>query len=82
MQAGADILTDDIEWHEIGRTEPIVGKAALAERFGQPDGQSWSITGEKHDIIANEDHAVSLITATATKENGEPLPSARASRGA
>jgi ketosteroid isomerase-like protein len=73
MQAGADMLTDDIEWHEIGRAEPVRGKMALAERFNQPDAQSWQITGEKHDILANEDHAVSLVTATATNANGESL---------
>jgi ketosteroid isomerase-like protein len=73
MQAGADLLTDDIEWHEIGRAEPVRGKAALAERFNQPDAQSWQITGEKHDILANDDHAVSLVTATATNANGESL---------
>jgi ketosteroid isomerase-like protein len=73
LQAGADMLTDDVEWHEIGRAEPIRGKAALAERYQQPDAQAWSITGEKHDMLANEEHGVSLITATATKASGESL---------
>jgi ketosteroid isomerase-like protein len=73
MQAGADLLADDVEWHEIGRAEAIHGKAALAERFNQPDAQAWNITAEKHDILANDDHAVSLATATATKPNGETL---------
>jgi ketosteroid isomerase-like protein len=73
MQAAADLLTDDVEWHEIGRPDAIRGKAALAERYNQPDAQAWSITGEKHDILANDDHTVALVTATATKPNGETL---------
>ena len=73
MIAGADLLADDVEWHEIGRAEPIRGKAALAERYNQPDAQSWNITGESHDILANDEHALTLATAHATKPNGESL---------
>jgi len=62
-------LADDLEWHEIGRAEPIRGKDALAERFSAPDAQSWSISGETHDVLANNDHAIALLTATAT--NGD-----------
>jgi ketosteroid isomerase-like protein len=67
MQAGADLLADDIEWHEIGRAEPTRGKAALAARFQQPDAAAWDISGEVHDILAGDDHVVSLVTATARK---------------
>ncbi len=58
------LLADDIEWHEIGRTDPIRGKAALAERFmgGLPQ---WQITVTSHDVLANDEHAVALVTATA-----------------
>jgi ketosteroid isomerase-like protein len=73
LQAGAELLSDDVEWHEIGRSEPIRGKAALAERYSQPDAQAWNITGEAHDMLANDEHAVSLVTATATKASGESL---------
>ena len=60
-----DMLSDDIVWHEIGRDEPIRGKQALMERFaGMPEGAS--ITTETHDIVANDEHAVQLVTATAT----------------
>ncbi|MGH2462540.1 MAG: nuclear transport factor 2 family protein [Candidatus Limnocylindria bacterium] len=58
------VLADDIEWHEIGRKEPIVGKEALAARFGGALPQ-WDITGETHDILANDDHGIALLTATA-----------------
>ena len=62
--AGA-LLADDIEWHEIGRAEPIMGKEALAARMAGswPD---WNITAETHDVLANDEHAIALVTATAT----------------
>lgn len=63
-QAVAAFLTDDIEWHEIGRADPIIGKEALAARFAGalPD---WDISVDTHDILANDEHAIALVTATA-----------------
>jgi len=68
-QAGAALLTDDIEWHEIGRSEAIMGKEALAARFGMGSGSmpSYQITGETHDIIGGDDHTVALLSAHATR---------------
>lgn len=65
-----DMLSDDIEWHEIGRAEPIRGKAALAERFGMGSNTPppYEITGESHDVIANDDHTIVLAKAHATKD--------------
>lgn len=65
MMSGMDMLADDIVWHEIGRDEPIRGKQALMERLASmPEGAS--ITTETHDVVANDEHAVQLVTATAT----------------
>lgn len=65
MQAASDALADDVEWHEIGRDEPIRGKDALAARFGEmPEGAS--ITLDVHDVLANDDHTIALVTATAS----------------
>jgi hypothetical protein len=65
-EAAGDFLADDVEWHEIGRSEAIHGKAALRDRMmgsGKPD---WEITGgETHDIIGGDDHAVALLSAHA-----------------
>jgi ketosteroid isomerase-like protein len=74
VQAAAEMLTDDIEWHEIGRAGAIHGKAALAERFGMGSGTapSYEITGEAHDVIGGDDHTVALMTAHATR-GGETL---------
>ena len=66
----ADMIADDIEWHEIGRAEPIIGKEALAARFGMGSGTPppYEITAEVHDVIANDDHTISLGSAHATKD--------------
>jgi ketosteroid isomerase-like protein len=63
-QAASALMTDDIEWHEIGRAEPIKGKEALAARFGTALPE-WDISVEVHDVLANDDHAIALVTATA-----------------
>ena len=70
IQGMADMLADDIEWHEIGRAGPIIGKEALAARFGMDGGTPppYQITAELHDVIANDDHTISLGTAHATKD--------------
>ena len=67
LETSGSLLSDDVEWHEIGRAEPTRGLAALRERMSEPDAQGWDITGETHDIVAGEDHVVALITATAKK---------------
>jgi hypothetical protein len=65
-EAAGNFLADDVEWHEIGRAEAIHGQAALRERMmgaGKPD---WEITGgETHAIVADDDHAVALLSAHA-----------------
>jgi ketosteroid isomerase-like protein len=75
MAALADAIADDIEWHEIGRAEPIIGKEALAARFGMDSGAPppYQITAELHDVIANDDHTIALGTAHATKKDGTTL---------
>ena len=65
MSSAFDNVADDIVWHEIGRDEPIRGKQALIERFsGMPEGAS--IKTETHDVVANDEHCIQLVTATAT----------------
>jgi ketosteroid isomerase-like protein len=64
MMSMADMLDDDVVWHEIGRDEPIRGKQALMERWsGMP--ADASITADTHDVLANDDHCIQLVTATA-----------------
>ena len=61
MDAMASFLTDDVEWHEIGRDDPIVGRDALAARWAGMAGAGGTFTTEAHDLIANDDHGVALI---------------------
>ena len=59
-------MADDIIWHEIGRAEPRRGKSEL--RAAMMEGaQDSKITYEVHDILANDDHAIVIGTATATR---------------
>jgi uncharacterized protein len=66
MQSLVGLLDNDVEWHEIGRVEPIRGKAALAQRFGSEltDAQ---FTGSIHDVVANDEHTIALVETTATR---------------
>ncbi len=70
MQAMTDLLDENVVWHEIGNPEPVRGTAALAARM--PSQSDAQITGKLHDVIANDDHTVALISATATR-NGRTL---------
>ena len=65
MGAWAQGLADDVVWHEIGNPEPVRGMAALAARFSGPS--DITMTGETHDVVANDDHTVALLSATATR---------------
>ena len=59
-----EMVADDVVWHEIGSDQPVQGKQTLIERFsGMPEGAS--ITIDTHDVLANDDHAIALVTATA-----------------
>ena len=59
-------MADDIVWHEIGRAEPRRGKAELRAEMGSMD--DTTIKYELHDVVANDDHAIALGTATATRK--------------
>lgn len=66
MAAFSNALADDVVWHEIGNPEPVRGKAALAARFSS-GADDFQMTGETHDVVANDDHTVALLSATATR---------------
>lgn len=60
-----DLIADDVVWHEIGGGQPIRGKEALMARWAGLS-QGGSISTEVHDVVANDEHTVALVTATAT----------------
>lgn len=68
VQGMADMLADDVVWHEIGRDEPVRGKEALAARFTGPSAPDYEIKGELHDVVANDEHTIALVNATAKRD--------------
>jgi ketosteroid isomerase-like protein len=66
MDAMAEFIADDVEWNYIGGTEPIRGKAAMLESQGS-GSVDFTITADIHDVVANDDHAIALVDATATR---------------
>jgi ketosteroid isomerase-like protein len=68
LQAGAEMLADDIVWHEIGNPNAIHGLAALTEHMTGANAPDYTITAELHDVVANDDHTIGLATATATRD--------------
>jgi ketosteroid isomerase-like protein len=65
MATAAATLADDVVWHEIGRPNPLRGKEELR---GGMSGGDYEITYVIHDVVANDDHAVALGEATATRQ--------------
>jgi len=61
----ADFLADDVEWHEIGSAEPIVGKPAVLEHLAAAG--DWNIHPTVHDVVASDDHAAVMINARAVR---------------
>ena len=59
-------MADDIVWHEIGRTEPRRGKDELRAAMMEGAGD-YAIAYAIHDVVANDDHAIALGSATATR---------------
>ncbi len=66
FEAAADVLADDVEWHEIGRSEPTRGKQALAQRYAESVGD-FEIEANLHDVVANDEHAIQLMDVTARR---------------
>lgn len=67
MSGLGESIADDVVWWEIGAAEPVRGKQALMERM-QSFGD-FGITAELHDVVANDDHLIALLSVTATKDD-------------
>lgn len=59
-------ISDDVVWHIIGSTDPIVGKEAMAAGLGG-GSSDYTITAALHDVTASDDHVIALVKAHATK---------------
>jgi hypothetical protein len=66
MQAATDSISDDVEWHEIGRAEARHGKAALSDAMAG-GAVDYEIRVRLHDVVGGDDHTVALVEATATR---------------
>lgn len=66
FEKSLEATADDIEWWEIGSTEPIRGKANLIAHMQAAMGD-YSITADLHDVVANDEHLVALVEATAER---------------
>lgn len=60
-----DGLAEDVVWHEIGRPDPVRGKGAVVAHLSQD--QDWEIHPQLHDALANDEHGVALINASARR---------------
>jgi hypothetical protein len=71
LTAVSDLLSDDIVWHSGGSnvlTGDYVGKEAVLGFFGllmQESGGSFR--NDIHDMLANDEHGVALVTMSATR---------------
>ena len=65
MSGLAEAIAEDVVWWEIGASEPVRGKQALLERMqGFAD---YNISGQLHDVVANDDHLIALMSVSAAK---------------
>lgn len=62
-----DTLHDDVVWWQIGATEPLRGKAAVAASLDWLRQLDFDV--ELHDVVANDDHTVALVSATVRLED-------------
>jgi ketosteroid isomerase-like protein len=76
MATVSDLLADDVLWH-VGGSSPLAGdykgKDAVFGFFGklvEMTGGTFKL--EVHDILANDEHSFTLLTATAER-NGKKL---------
>jgi ketosteroid isomerase-like protein len=71
LAAVSDLFSDDIVWHSGGTnvlTGDYVGRDAVLGFFGllmQESGGSFR--NDIHDILANDEHGVALVTVSATR---------------
>jgi uncharacterized protein len=66
FEASFGYLSDNVEWHEIGRAEPTRGKEALGQRYAESVGD-FEIRANLHDVVAGDEHAVQLMDVTARR---------------
>ena len=71
IQEYAELLADDVVWHQIG-DRTLNGKEELAASMPSADSGE-SITVQVHDVVANDEHGIALVDAHATRADGRTL---------
>lgn len=66
-ESAAEMLADDVVWHQIG-AGPLHGRQAVLESMSGMEGVDFEI--DIHDVVANDEHVVGLITATVDAGDG------------
>jgi ketosteroid isomerase-like protein len=71
MDTIRELFADDVVWHAPGRN-PLSGDYRGIDEVLQQFGKVFEMTGgtfrlEIHDILANDDHVVALVHATAER---------------
>jgi ketosteroid isomerase-like protein len=78
METIGGLIADDTVWHIFGRSHlsgDLKGKAAVFEFFGKLMAETGgTFRLEVHDVLANDEHSVGLVTARAEKD-GKKLES-------
>lgn len=72
LQKVGDFFADDIVWHVPGKS-PLAGDHKGIDAVMEFFGKTMEMTGgtfklEVHDILANDEHGVALITTTGERE--------------
>lgn len=60
LEGLADVLADDVVWHQIGAS-PLTGKQAVIESMSGMEGVDFEV--DVHDILANDEHLIGLVNA-------------------
>lgn len=70
LEAAGNLLAPGVIWHEAGGHDPIVGRDAVLERL-TAGGLEPDI--DVHDIVAGDEHAVSIIRVHVRKPDGDDI---------
>jgi ketosteroid isomerase-like protein len=66
-------VSDDVVWHVGGNSRwsgAYEGKGKVLDLFARQGQAMGEMTGEVHDVLANDDHVVTLGSASATAPDG------------
>ena len=68
MEAGSALFSEDVVWHTIGGPTLHGLDQLAASMSGRED---FTIETEVHDMLANDDHLIALVEATAKADDQE-----------